>query len=174
MNDSVPPGTDRPWPSPILPVLGRLHGELRVRHGLTLLGYLVLGALAEAAAGEAPVSVARLTALLGESGTRMSALLGDLQRAGLVERERRAGDRRTVEVTLTDAGRARFAEAERTAQALLGRHPAHGPGPAAPAGAGPPGGHAGDGRRRYGRQTAQSGISQPTHGPVPETRREGT
>ncbi|MFJ3760569.1 MarR family winged helix-turn-helix transcriptional regulator [Streptomyces sp. NPDC090080] len=121
MNDSVPPGTDRPWPSPILPVLGRLHGELRVRHGLTLLGYLVLGALAEAAAGEAPVSVARLTALLGESGTRMSALLGDLQRAGLVERERRAGDRRTVEVTLTDAGRARFAEAERTAQALLGR-----------------------------------------------------
>ncbi|MEU9977119.1 MarR family winged helix-turn-helix transcriptional regulator [Streptomyces sp. NPDC051014] len=129
MNDSVPPGTDRPWPSPILPVLGRLHGELRVRHGLALLGYLVLGALAEAAAGETPVSVARLTALLGESGTRMSALLGDLQRAGLVERERRAGDRRTVEVTLTDAGRARFAEAERTAQALLGRPPGARPWP---------------------------------------------
>ncbi|MFJ9351468.1 MarR family winged helix-turn-helix transcriptional regulator [Streptomyces sp. NPDC101237] len=154
MSDSDPSDTDRPRPAPILPVLGHLHGELRTRHGLTLLGYLVLGALAEAAAGGSPVSVAGLTARLGESGTRMSALLRDLQRAGLVARERRAGDRRSVEVTLTDAGRAGYAEAERTARALLDRHPGVWPRPGDARGAGRPGGHAGDEWRRYGRQTA--------------------
>lgn len=45
-----------------------------------------------------------------------------LQAAGLIDRHRRAGDRRTVEATLTDAGRSRFVAAERTAQALMRRH----------------------------------------------------
>jgi DNA-binding MarR family transcriptional regulator len=49
----------------------------------------------------------------------MTALLKGLQAAGLIERDRRTGDRRTVEVTLTDAGHAKWADAERTAQALL-------------------------------------------------------
>ncbi|MGW3815359.1 MarR family winged helix-turn-helix transcriptional regulator [Streptomyces sp. NPDC005046] len=111
-----PSGTAR-QPSPILWSLGLLHGELRTRHGLSLHDYLILGVLAEAAGR--PVRVARLTAFLRESGTRMSSLLKSLQAAGLIERARRDGDRRTVEVTLTDAGRVRFADAERTAHAQL-------------------------------------------------------
>ncbi|MFF8406215.1 MarR family transcriptional regulator [Streptomyces sp. NPDC015684] len=105
--------------------LGLLHGDLRVHHGLSLSGYLVLGALSEAEGG--PVPVSRLTALLRESGDRVSHLLKGLRAAGLIERERRARDRRTVEVTLTDAGRTRFAEAETTAQALFRRHLGLGP-----------------------------------------------
>ncbi|MGW3915884.1 MarR family transcriptional regulator [Streptomyces sp. NPDC005070] len=120
MTDFDPPdATGRPFPR-ILRTLGVLHGELRVRHELSLHGYLVLGALAEA--GDEPMPVARLAASLRESGDRMSYLLRGLQAAGLLERDRRDGDRRTVEVTLTDAGRARFADAERTAQALVRRH----------------------------------------------------
>ncbi|WP_167382971.1 MarR family transcriptional regulator [Streptomyces mangrovisoli] len=100
--------------------MGLLHGELRVHHGLSLHDYLVLGALAEAPAH--PLPVAHLTEFLSESGDRMSYLLRGLQAAGLIERRRRTADRRTVEVSLTEAGRARFGDAERTARTLLGRH----------------------------------------------------
>ncbi|MFJ8491700.1 MarR family winged helix-turn-helix transcriptional regulator [Streptomyces sp. NPDC094038] len=131
MTDRDPSDTARPQPPSVLRTLGLLHGELRARHGLSLHDYLVLGALAEAeaeadgrsGAGPVPVPVARLAALLGESGNRMSFVLKGLQKAGLVERDRRAGDRRTVEVTLTDVGRAGFTDAESSAQALLRRHP---------------------------------------------------
>ncbi|MGW1623005.1 winged helix DNA-binding protein [Streptomyces sp. NPDC002172] len=130
MIDRDPSDTTRRQPPPVLRTLGLLHGELRARHGLSLHDYLVLGALAEAEAeaegrsgeGPVPVPVARLTALLRESGSRMSFVLKGLQAAGLIERDRRADDRRAVEVTLTDAGRAGFADAESTAQALLRRH----------------------------------------------------
>ncbi|MGX1546438.1 MarR family winged helix-turn-helix transcriptional regulator [Streptomyces adustus] len=107
-------------PLPILRGLGILHGELRSLYDLSLHDYLILGVLAEAEGR--PVRVAGLTDSLGESGTRMSFLLKGLQAAGLIERHRRDGDRRTVEVALTDAGRARFADAESTARAWLSRH----------------------------------------------------
>lgn len=119
MIDCDPSDTTR-RPPPILWGLGLLHGELRALHGLALHDYLILGALAEAKGR--PVPVAQLTAFLQESGNRMSSLLKRLQAAGLIERDRRDGDRRTVEVTLTDAGRARFANAERTAHARLRQH----------------------------------------------------
>ncbi|MEU9342258.1 hypothetical protein AB0D74_13740 [Streptomyces sp. NPDC048278] len=135
MNDCDPSDTDRRRAPAVLRTLGLLHGELRALHGLSLQDYLVLGVLAEAEAeaeadadadaeaGPVPVPVARLTALLRESGTRMSFVLRGLQAAGLIERGRRGGDRRTVEVTLTDAGRAGFTEAENTAGELLRRLP---------------------------------------------------
>ncbi|MBW8797860.1 MAG: winged helix-turn-helix transcriptional regulator [Streptomyces sp.] len=119
MIDCDPADTAR-QPPPILWSLGLLHGELRARHGLSLHDYLVLGALAGAEGG--PVPVTQLTAFLQESGTRMSALLKNLQAAGLIERNRRGRDRRTVEVTLTEAGRARFADAESAAHMWLRRH----------------------------------------------------
>ncbi|MGW7243078.1 MarR family winged helix-turn-helix transcriptional regulator [Streptomyces sp. NPDC054804] len=125
MSDSDPSDTTRRQPPPILLTLGHLHGELRALYGLSLHGFLILGAVAEAGGG--PVPVARLTAFLRESGSRITSLLKGLQAAGLIERDRRAGDRRTVEVTLTDAGHARFADAERTAQALLRSRLAPGP-----------------------------------------------
>ncbi|MFD7052139.1 MarR family winged helix-turn-helix transcriptional regulator [Streptomyces mirabilis] len=109
------------WQFPgVLRTLGIVHGELRVRHGLSLHDYLILGSLAEATSGSVPV--AQLAAFLQESGDRMSYLLRGLQAAGLIDRHRRAEDGRTVEVTLTDAGRARFAVAETTAQALMRQH----------------------------------------------------
>jgi DNA-binding MarR family transcriptional regulator len=107
-------------PPPILWSLGLLHGELRALHGLSLYDYLILGALAGAEGR--PVPVTQLTAFLRESGTRMSSLLKNLQAAGLIERNRRGRDRRTVEVTLTVAGRVSFADAERTAHMWLRRH----------------------------------------------------
>ncbi|WP_052768706.1 MarR family winged helix-turn-helix transcriptional regulator [Streptomyces humi] len=107
-------------PPSLLWSLGLLHGELRALHGLSLHDYLILGALA--GAGNRPVPVTRLSAFLQESGTRMSSLLRHLQAAGLIERNRRTDDRRTVEVNLTEAGRARFADAERTAHMRLARH----------------------------------------------------
>ncbi|MFG2479744.1 MarR family transcriptional regulator [Streptomyces fagopyri] len=120
MTDGTSPDiTERRTPG-ILWTLGLLHGELRARHGLSLHGYLILGVLAEAAGGSA--SVTELTAFLGESGDRMSYLLRGMQAAGLIERDRRDRDRRTVQVTLTDTGRGRFADAERTAQAIVRRH----------------------------------------------------
>ncbi|MFG2949284.1 MarR family transcriptional regulator [Streptomyces adustus] len=120
MIDRDPQASSWQRPPRILQTLGLLHGELRVHHGLSLHGYLVLGALAEAT--ERPMPVGRLTEILRESGDRMSFLLKGLQTAGLIERRRRTADRRTVEVTLTDAGRAKFADAERTAHVFLGRH----------------------------------------------------
>ncbi|MGX1676123.1 MarR family winged helix-turn-helix transcriptional regulator [Streptomyces sp. NPDC055400] len=88
--------------------------------GLSLYDYLILGALAGAEGR--PVPVTQLTAFLRESGTRMSSLLKNLQAAGLIERNRCGRDRRTVEVTLTESGRVRFADAERTAHRWLRRH----------------------------------------------------
>jgi DNA-binding MarR family transcriptional regulator len=120
MTDCDLPDITRRQPHRILWALGLLHGELREQHGLSLHGYLILGALAEAASESLPH--AQLTAFLGESGDRMSYLLRGLQAAGLIERDRCARDRRTVKVTLTDAGRARFADAERTAHMVVRRH----------------------------------------------------
>jgi DNA-binding MarR family transcriptional regulator len=112
-------------------------------HGMSLYDHLVLGAVA--GAGGRAVPVGELTASLKESGSRMTYILKGLQAAGLIERDRRAGDRRTVEVTLTDAGRARLAEAERAAGTWLrpnaSRQPtcrANGPSPIRPERSGSP------------------------------------
>ena len=88
---------------------------------------------AEAAAGlgVGPQLVLKAVAELGPSSQRalsdalridrsvMVGLCDGLERAGLVRRERVAGDRRAYAVTLTDAGRERLAVAERGAPALV-------------------------------------------------------
>ncbi|MFE0632720.1 MarR family transcriptional regulator [Streptomyces sp. NPDC058864] len=120
MTDRDPANTERQPPPAVVSSLALLHGELRARHRLSFHDYLVLGALA--GAGERTMPVIRLTALLREPGTRTTAVLKGLEAAGLIERHRRDRDRRRVEVTLTEAGRARFADAERTAQERLRGH----------------------------------------------------
>ncbi|WP_393087603.1 MarR family winged helix-turn-helix transcriptional regulator [Streptomyces sp. LN704] len=120
MTDRTSPDTAQRQAPGILWTLGRLHGELRARHGLSLHDYLILGALAEAASGSAPV--AELTAFLGESGGRMSYVLRNMQASGLIERDRDHRDRRAVKVTLTETGRGLSADAEKTAQAIVRRH----------------------------------------------------
>jgi DNA-binding MarR family transcriptional regulator len=119
MTDRDPAQTPRQAP-PILYSLGLLHGDLRALHGLSLHDCLVIGALA--GAEDRPVPLVRLTALLRVSGTRMASLLAGLEEAGLVERSRGARDRRKIEVSLTEAGRTRFADAERAARERLRRH----------------------------------------------------
>ncbi|MFJ5274587.1 MarR family transcriptional regulator [Streptomyces sp. NPDC088358] len=120
MTDCTSPDVTQRQAPGILWTLGLLHGELRARHGLSLHGYLILGALAETASGAAPV--AELTDFLGESGGRMSYVLREMQASGLIERDRYDRDRRAVKVMLTDTGRGMFADAERTARAIVGRH----------------------------------------------------
>ncbi|MFE9808604.1 MarR family transcriptional regulator [Streptomyces sp. NPDC005548] len=120
MTDRTSPDITGRDDSRTLRALGHLHGELRTRHGLSLLDYLTLGFLAEEAGGSAPVT--ELKVFLGESGDRVSYLLRGLQRLGLVERSRFDRDRRTVRVTLTPAGRARFADVEGTANSIVRTH----------------------------------------------------
>ncbi|MGW1728440.1 MarR family winged helix-turn-helix transcriptional regulator [Streptomyces sp. NPDC002306] len=120
MTDCTSPDSTELRVPRILWTLGSLHGELRLRHGLSLHAYLVLGALAEASNGY--LHTAELTAFLGESGDRMTYVLKGMQASGLIDRNRSEQDRRTVKVTLTNAGRAKAADAEKTAQALVRRY----------------------------------------------------
>jgi DNA-binding MarR family transcriptional regulator len=76
--------------------------------GLTYPQYLVLLALWQGG----PQPVKELGAALHLDSGTLSPLLKRLEAAGLVRRERRAGDERSVLVSLTDAGR----DLERTAR----------------------------------------------------------
>lgn len=120
MNDREPVDATR-QPPPVLYNLALLQGELLARHRLSLYDCLILGALA--GAEDRAVPVVRLTAFLRESATRMSSHLKSLEAAGLIERHRRDRDHRRVEVTLTEAGRAAFADAEKAAQERLRQDP---------------------------------------------------
>ena len=95
-------------------LVARLHRALNDRYrpvlgalGLTYPQYLAMLALWE----QAPMSVGRLGDRLRLDSGTLSPLLKRLEAAGLVTRTRSAGDERSVEVGLTDAGRALRAEA---------------------------------------------------------------
>ena len=95
-------------------LVARLHRALNDRYrpvlgalGLTYPQYLAMLALWESA----PMSVGRLGDRLRLDSGTLSPLLKRLEAAGLVTRTRSAGDERSVEVGLTDAGRALRAEA---------------------------------------------------------------
>lgn len=79
-----------------------LYRELLDELGLTYPQYLVMRTLWQ----RGPLAVKDLAqALLLDYGT-LSPLLKRLEHAGLVGRERRSADERSVEITLTDAGKA--------------------------------------------------------------------
>lgn len=95
-------------------LVARLHRALNDRYrpvlgalGLTYPQYLAMLALWEGA----PMSVGRLGERLHLDSGTLSPLLKRLEAAGLVTRTRSAGDERSVEVGLTDAGRTLRAEA---------------------------------------------------------------
>ncbi|MBN9100696.1 MAG: MarR family transcriptional regulator [Pseudonocardia sp.] len=85
--------------------------------GLTHPQYLVMLALWE----RSPRSVTDLSGALALDPGTLSPLLKRLEAAGLVERRRVPGDERTLAVTLTDAGRALRASAERIPPAVVER-----------------------------------------------------
>jgi MarR family transcriptional regulator, organic hydroperoxide resistance regulator len=85
--------------------------------GLTHPQYLVMLALW----GDAPLSVTELSSRLALDPGTLSPLLKRLEAQGYVERRRVPGNERTLAVTLTDAGRALRAEAERIPPAIVER-----------------------------------------------------
>jgi DNA-binding MarR family transcriptional regulator len=79
--------------------------EALAEHGLTRPSYLVLNALRDA--DDQQLTQRDLMARVKRTSGTLSVRLARLERAGLVERERDADDRRGAIVTLTDRGRER-------------------------------------------------------------------
>ncbi|MEE1807056.1 MarR family transcriptional regulator [Streptomyces sp. BE133] len=94
----------------------RLRGRAtRTPGALSLTHARALRVLAE----EGPLSVKKLAERTETTGPAATQLVNGLERADYVTRQRPEGDRRSVVVTLTDAGRQRHNERERTlAEAL--------------------------------------------------------
>ena len=85
--------------------------------GLTHPQYLVMLALW----GDEPLSVTELSGMLALDPGTLSPLLKRLEAQGYVERRRVPGNERTLAVTLTEAGRALRADAERIPPAIVER-----------------------------------------------------
>jgi DNA-binding MarR family transcriptional regulator len=85
--------------------------------GLTHPQYLVMLALWQ----HAPLSVRRLSDLLQLDPGTLSPLLKRLEAIGYLRRERNPGDERSLAITLTEAGRALRAEAEKIPPAVVQR-----------------------------------------------------
>ena len=81
--------------------MGELFSRELARDGLTLPMYRVLAALAEQAA---PQRLGELSALTSVEASTLSRLLGQMQRMGLVTRERPERDQRSLAVDLAPQG----------------------------------------------------------------------
>ena len=93
--------------------------ELTARHGLSLTLLSLLGRLNES---EDTASQARDLAVdMDLSPGKVSRHLATLQAAGLLIRTHNSDDGRALDVELTDAGRARLADARRTALEIVDR-----------------------------------------------------
>ena len=100
-HDSTPTQTA----DPTISVAPHLEGELTEAlsaHRLTRPSYLVLDALS--AAADQTLNQRELVAHVRRTAGTMSVRLGRLERAGMIERERDAENRRKVTVTLTERG----------------------------------------------------------------------
>lgn len=80
---------------------------LLAAYGLTMWAYIALGYVVRGPAA----SQLALAQAIGYDKTRLIALLDELEREGLIERERDPADRRVHVVTVTPAGRERHAAA---------------------------------------------------------------
>jgi DNA-binding MarR family transcriptional regulator len=90
-------------------VFARLVDELGAETGLPMTWYDVLLHLAEVEGGRLRMRELAAAVLLSKSG--LTTLVDRMEEAGLVRREVPAGDRRSIDVVLTPAGRRRFEEA---------------------------------------------------------------
>ena len=88
-------------------VEARLRERLKAEHGSTLPRFDVMAALARAPGG---LRMSELSAMLRVSNGNVTGIVERLAAEGLVTRAPVAGDRRAMQVALTDAGAARFAE----------------------------------------------------------------
>jgi MarR family transcriptional regulator, 2-MHQ and catechol-resistance regulon repressor len=88
-----------------------MNARLVADHGLTINGYEALLLLARADAGLRRVDLAERLLLTASGVTR---LLDGLERAGFVDRESCATDRRVTYAVITDAGRAKLEQASQS------------------------------------------------------------
>jgi DNA-binding MarR family transcriptional regulator len=96
-----------------------LDRELGERHGLGISDFEVLARLAEAEQQQARAQ--ELAEQVNLSQSALSRLVDRLARGGLVQRFTCDLDRRGIFIQLTDAGRAKHAEAEPTHHEILAR-----------------------------------------------------
>jgi DNA-binding MarR family transcriptional regulator len=94
-----------------------LDAELDARHGLSLSGVELLGRLA--AADDRQLRLSALAAASGLSLSRVSRIVDQLERRGLVERRQCDEDARAVNACLTPAGEALAREAQATHLAIV-------------------------------------------------------
>jgi DNA-binding MarR family transcriptional regulator len=97
-----------------------LDAELQVAHNLPLTWYDVL--LELNAAPDRQLTMSRLGEVAVVSRTRVSRVVDELERAGLVERVANPADRRSAFARITQAGRARLRAAAPTYLAGIERH----------------------------------------------------
>ncbi|BCJ39977.1 hypothetical protein GCM10010168_28350 [Actinoplanes ianthinogenes] len=97
-----------------------LEQVLTQRHGLSCHEFEVLDQLAECAEGAKP-RVQDIADVVSITQSALSRLIGRLERQGLIERRLCEDDRRGINVFLTEAGRARHAEAHPTYREVLAR-----------------------------------------------------
>lgn len=104
-------------------LLGRIERQLDLtlqrRHGLPLSDYRALCALSRADAGDS-MRMGELADRIGLKDSTVTRLLARLEAQDLAERVPGGGDGRAVTAALTEAGRARYAEATPTYRAALG------------------------------------------------------
>lgn len=93
-------------------LIKELDAELQAAHGLPLSSYEVLLTLRHSPAGEMRMSQIADSVLLSRSG--LTRLVDRLERDGLIERRECAADKRGAYAALTETGRERFDEAQRT------------------------------------------------------------
>jgi DNA-binding MarR family transcriptional regulator len=101
-------------------VLGRLVDELKAEVGMPVTWYDVLLHLAEVEGGRLRMRQLARAVLLSKSG--LTTLVDRMADAGLVRREIPPGDRRSIDVVLTDEGRRRFEEAAEVHRSGIDRH----------------------------------------------------
>jgi DNA-binding MarR family transcriptional regulator len=96
-----------------------LDRELQSRHDLSVSEFEILQQLFNAGGGCASIRMLELADEVHLSQSALSRLISRLERDGLVSRAACTEDRRSVFVTITDAGRERFLAARPTQRAVL-------------------------------------------------------
>jgi DNA-binding MarR family transcriptional regulator len=97
----------------------RVDSALHRQHGLSLTGFEALRRIAEAPRERA--SMGEVAEALGLSRPGVTSTVNRLVEAGLVTRERGGTDKRLLHARLTEAGRAKVAEAAHTHDELIVR-----------------------------------------------------
>jgi DNA-binding MarR family transcriptional regulator len=96
-----------------------LDRELQTRHDLSVSEFEILQQLFNAGDGCGSVRMQELAHEVHLTQSALSRLISRLERDGLVGRDSCTEDRRSVYVTITDAGRERFLTARPTQRAVL-------------------------------------------------------